>query len=160
MNTLYLQARRAFQGKEKERRAESLSARTLTLFALHIQLCLAHTFGLLIVFFSFSFAVTRTAIRISFLIVSSLLSGGLGAVSPQRTKPQENLRLLIGTLAHKVPACYGVRHTPMGIFLPFPVTCTVRERPHTVLVDANRAFDPFFCAVGITFLVSAVSIAE
>ena len=44
----------------------------------------------------------------------SFFSGGLGAVSPQRTKPQENLRLLIGTLAHKVPACYTVGHAPQG----------------------------------------------
>ena len=83
MNTLYLQARRAFQGKEKERRAESLSARTLTLFALHIQLCLAHTFGLSALFDLFLGLMTAnltwtnemTPIKQSASAVFSMLSG-------------------------------------------------------------------------------------
>ena len=42
-------------------------------------------------------------------------------------------------------------HAVGGIWL-FSVTCTVRERPHTVLIGVNCAFVPFFCVIVITFL--------
>ena len=56
---------------------------------------------------SFSLAVTRTAIRTSFPIHISPF-GGLGA-TPPKSQP---ISAVIGTfVAHKVPACYSMRHT-------------------------------------------------
>ncbi len=68
--------------------------------------------------------------------------------------------MFIWNLPYKLPACYGVRHTPIGVCLPFSVTRTVRERPHTVLITANPSKVPFICVVGTTFYVSAISIAK
>ena len=110
-NWLYPQARPAFQGKQKERRVEPISARTPTLFASHIRLCSARIFGPLDWILSFPFAVTRTAIRTSFPIHISPF-GGLGAAPP---KGQPISAVIVTSVAHKVPACYTVRRTPQGI---------------------------------------------
>ena len=79
MNTLYLQAHQAFQEKQKERRAEYLSARNLTLFALHIQLCSARTFGL---FFC------RDTHSDSYIFPHSIISPfrGIGGGKPSKSK--------------------------------------------------------------------------
>ena len=125
--------------------------------------------------FSFSFAVTRTAIRISFIyIIPSfiLFFGGIGGSKPPKSKAARKsaafdwdfgtqspclLRCKTHTVGdiHLFSVDCTVRlrcktHTVGDIHL-FSVDCTVRERPHTVLIGANRAFIPFFCGIVITF---------
>ena len=134
VNSLYPQAHPVFQGKQKERQAEPLSARTPTLFASHIQL--------------YSIAVTRTAIRTSFPIHISPF-GGLGA-APPKSQP---LSAVIGTsVAHKVPACYTVRRTFWGYLklplvdngnLHFSLQGAALLRHH--FGAANCGYFPFFC---------------
>ena len=62
-------------------------------------------------------------------------------------------------LAVQVPCLLRCKTHAFSVYLPFFVTCTVRERPHIVIVGANLSKVPFICDIVITFYVSAVSIA-
>ena len=55
-------------------------------------------------------------------------------------------------LAVQVPCLLRCKTQAVGGIWLFSVTCTVRERHHTVLIGANCTFAPFFCGIVITFL--------
>ena len=61
-------------------------------------------------------------------------------------------KILSWNLPYKFPACYGIRHIAIGVYLSFFVTCAVREQPRIFLLVQIFQSVPFFLRYWRQFL--------